>query len=342
MRMFARAAGILGLLCLSMSVSAAEELPSQFRLNSLNGSTTPVVEDGVITFNIKYAECSDVDYGDGRGESDCRNGNVRSNLEPKDEQRIGQTVEYAFDLWIDPSLEYKGYANEMAVGMLPNSWDSRLRVAHWEGNMVKGFIYKLNLDATNGVTFLGNVCQTPSDFGKWVRFSMKVKWTADERGWVRVACDGRTIFADEGIATDQNPHCYIRNDCDPDRPGRHPSRISFVPGVTYMGYGFEWKEHGYPQFWPIPEGGITVKMQNLKVIQGAELYGPEDTAKVKILQETLNSLGCDVGTPDGVVGRRTREAARSCRSFEQPLPAKLTVLTLPDFVRAYSGLAGVS
>jgi hypothetical protein len=318
-------------------LAVADPLPSQFRAHQFNGSTPPIAEDGITTFNIRFGECSDVDYGDGRGETDCRNGNVRSNLSPRDEQRIGQSYEYAFDVWIDPSLEYEGYYNEMAEGLLPEAWDTRLRVAHWEGSsMVKGFLYKLNLDKKKGLTFLGNQCQPPEAFGTWVSFSLKVRWTADDRGWIRVMCDGRTIYADEGIATDQNPHCYIRNDCDPDRQGRHPSRITFIPGVTLMGYGFEWKEHGYPQFWDIPEPGITVKMRNLAVTQGAELYDAEEKALAKTLQENLNRLGCDVGSPDGVIGPKTREAAVSCRSLEG-LPARLNALTLPDFVRLYSG-----
>jgi peptidoglycan hydrolase-like protein with peptidoglycan-binding domain len=36
---------------------------------------------------------------------------------------------------------------------------------------------------------------------------------------------------------------------------------------------------------------------------------------VKQLQARLNALGCDVGAADGLPGKRTREAALSCREF---------------------------
>lgn len=78
-------------------------------------------------------------------------------------------------------------------------------------------------------------------------------------------------------------------------------------------------------------------MRNISQTVGVALYGPEEEAKVKLLQEKLNELGCDVGTPDGVVGAKTREQARLCRSFaDADMPDALNVTTLDAFVDLYS------
>ena len=128
-----------------------------------NGPHQPTTTGGVTTFQIFDQQCSTRDYGDGRGENDCHNGNVRSALLGGD-HRLGQAIEYRFEVWVDPSLSYKGFYNSHAVGFLPGAHDSRLRIASWEGNLLHNFLFMLKLDETDGITFLGKQCQSPRAF----------------------------------------------------------------------------------------------------------------------------------------------------------------------------------
>lgn len=84
--------------------------------------------------------------GDGRGESDCLNVNVLSTIRYIRNTRIGESVEYKFDFRLDPGLEYKGWYNMAATGYYPESWDSQLRLATWEGEYLHNFIYILKAD----------------------------------------------------------------------------------------------------------------------------------------------------------------------------------------------------
>ena len=103
-----------------VSPAVADPLPSGFFLNNFNGSTEPVTIDGVTIFHIEDGECSNVDYGDGRGESDCLNGNVRSEVVQDPWVKVGRTLEYRFDLQVDRSLQYEGYFNHDAAGFEPD------------------------------------------------------------------------------------------------------------------------------------------------------------------------------------------------------------------------------
>jgi len=62
------------------AAATADPLPKGFERHKFNGSVRPEVKDGVTRFEIFDRQCSNVDYGDGRGENDCRNGNVRSTI----------------------------------------------------------------------------------------------------------------------------------------------------------------------------------------------------------------------------------------------------------------------
>lgn len=320
----------------SFTPAMSANYPRGFEAHPFNGGQPVVGADGTVTFQILDRECSNVVYGDGRGEFDCKNGNVRTSLAPLTEQRMGQSIEYRFDLWVDPAIAYPGFLNPMSAAFLPGGWDSYLRVASWEGNALHNFLYSLKIDTKRGVTFLGQRCQAPEDFGQWVSFSMKIRWSADSTGWIKVSCDDRIIHAAEGLATDQAPHCYIRNHCEPGVV-KHPSRITFLPGLVMQGHGFQWKEIGEASaFTDIQPEGITVKMRGLEVVPRAVLYDPDDVEVVKRLQARLNELGCDVGAVDGVAGRKTREAAIGCRQFpEGQMPRAFNVATARQFVELY-------
>ena len=322
----------------TISPARADPHPRGFSDYELNGPVAPVTEDGVTTFHIVDRGCSDFTYGDGRGESDCLNGNIKSVLKRTPNAEIGAAYQYAFDVWVDPSLDFSAAYEDQSVGFIANGMDSRLRVASWEGpSTIKSFVYMLKLDSTRGLTFMGNVCQPAAALGEWVHFDMKVRWAADDRGWVKVTCDDRLVYFDEAVRTNVSPQCYLINECNPEAK-IDPRAMNFLVGPALNGLGHSWKENGWDsQFIKIQPDGITVKMKNITVVEGAQLYSDEDKRLVSALQQRLNEFGCDVGAPDGMAGPRTKQAALICRAFpEGDMPAELDVMTLPVFVDLYS------
>ncbi len=340
--MFVRFSSVLVLLLLLSAVSGAASLPRGFSPSQFNGSGKPVVKDGVVTFQIFDQQCGHRNYDDNRGESDCTNGNIRSAADYAPDARIGQTLDYRFDIQVESDFAYQGYSNDHAAGFYPNQWDSRLRIASWEGPLLHNFLYMIKADAKNGISFLARPCQTPDHFGSWVTFSMKIRWAADNTGWIKVTCNDRIVYADEGVATDQSPHCFITNVCEPDIV-KHPKSIHLVLGPVMAGFGYEWKKYGKPSpFTAIQKDGITVRFRNISISSKAELYVPAERSVMQRLQQRLTELGCDPGPADGVARQQTRETALSCRKFpDGVLPGKLTVETVKAFLDAYDG-AGVA
>lgn len=321
----------------AVTSAMADALPDGFFTHPFNGPTEPTTESGITTFQVFEGGCSDRDYGDGRGESDCGNGNVKSQIGYRTHAKLGETRNYSFDLWVDPGFAYKGYHESDSEPFRAGGWDSNLRIASWEGPDIKSFVYMLKLDATNGATFFGKQCVAPADFGKWVTFSLKVHWANDASGWVKVTCDDRIVYADEATSSTAQIQCYLTNECQPGVV-RDPKRLQFIAGLALNGFGSDWAETGREgKFSALPPEGITIKMRNLSVTNEAELYSADERATIVRLQEVLNELGCEVGAADGKVGKKTRQQASTCRVFEfGELPAKLTVATAPTFVALYT------
>lgn len=321
---------------LTVGHASADPHPAGLKPHKFNGPVAPVTEDGVTTFHIDNHGCSEVKYGDGRGESDCYNGNVRSTLGGLPNDRLGQSVEYRFDIQVAPGFDYRGWENWESRNHLPDRWDSRLRIASWEGQYLHNFLYMLKLDSRRGIDFLGRTCAPADRITEWNSFSMKVRWAADERGWIKVTCNDEVIYLEEQVATNQAPHCYITNQCE-EGVFKNPDRINFLLGPVLAGFGHEWKKYNKPsQFTEIQPDGITIRMRNVAVTRGAELYADEDRAIIRRLQAHLNALGCNAGPEDGQVGPRTRAAALSCREFEDGvLPETLGLATASQILDLY-------
>lgn len=319
-------------------VGFADQFPKGFQGQRFNPpGQEPRTESGITTFHLSPGVCSTTDYGDGRGENDCNNGNLRSTLSGGT-VALGKAVEYRFDIRIDPSLAYAGFQTMAANGYYPGGIDSGLRIASWEGPLLHNFIYNLKVSTTHGIEFLAKQCQSSADFGKWVSFSMKVKWARDNSGWIKVSCDGKVIYADEGIATNQAPFCWESNQCEPSIH-KDPDRFLFTLGPVLQGFGPDWKTIPAAKslFAEIQADGITVQVRDPGVDGGAALYDAADTDVIRQLQAVLIALGCDPGPADGMSGQKTRDAAQSCRKFpEGTLPTKLTVATAKAFLDAYT------
>jgi len=243
----------------------ADPLPKGFTNHKLNPGKGPNVADGVISFHIDDEKCSKTDYGDGRGENDCHNGNVRQMLGMNREAKMGEAWSYKFDVWVDPSFDYRGFTNDDAFTFIPRRADSRLRIASWEGQYLHNFLYMLKLETDLGLSFLGKTCQPTTAFGSLVTFEMRVFWSNDTKGWINVSCDGTVIYEKKDVATNQAPHCWITNQCEPGKK-KNPSRVYFALGPVMAGFGPEWKKFGLAsQFTKIQPDGITIKMRNVSV-----------------------------------------------------------------------------
>jgi hypothetical protein len=233
-------------------------LPAGFGVGS-NSATQPVVQGSEIIFKVNQGDCSSRNYGDGRGENDCANMNTKSEIATGGRWRLGETYKYEFDFWIDPTLTHRGHETSNAI--YTNNFNSRLEIARWQGEgYVKNHLYDVEADTTRGVTFLGRTCVPPSQFGSWHRFEMRIRWANDETGYIEVKCDGRTVYADTKVATNQAPHCFLENHCEPG-VFKDPDRFNMQLGILFD------KEvvNGQPMFPRIPPNGLTIKMRNIQV-----------------------------------------------------------------------------
>jgi hypothetical protein len=139
----------------SLQWSTAEAMPRGFQEQRFNGRD-PVHADGVTTFHVRPGDCSAIDYGDGRGESDCFNGNLRSRIAYRTYARLGDSVQYRMEIFIPADLRYNGGPNRRSL----------LEIAEWQRiNTIKNHIHQLHVDSTTSVTFDDVRCFAPSEFG---------------------------------------------------------------------------------------------------------------------------------------------------------------------------------
>lgn len=241
---------LLLLIAISFSFPAFAQL-SGFEKHIFNGRD-PKVQGSDVTFRIMNGDCSPRDYGDGRGESNCWNGNVSSRLAARRPISPGSSVEYSFAFRVDPTFSYRG---------------NRLEIAMWQRiNTIKNHMYELELNAQRGATFEGKVCAPPSQLAAWTTFSMKVTWRSDSRGRIEVRCNGAIIYertgnvlVPEGCGTDRKRQCEPARQ-QLDRP------IQFQIGPLMRGFGGPPLRGSRPSaFERFQEDGITIQVRDLKI-----------------------------------------------------------------------------
>lgn len=235
-----------------------------FRSTQHNG-VNPTVIDGNLVFTIHNRECSRRGYGDGRSENDCTGGNVTSYMIKPRHAKPGDTFDYHLEFNVDPRISYEGYFNDNTGNDGLIGQDSRLRLFAFLRDAPKNHIYEAKLDSKIGVSFMGRVCISPSQFGKWSTIDMRVHWASDETGSIQVKCNGKTIYEENQVITTLSPQCYITNHCESGKQRLRES-IHFSFGLRMDGFGSEWKKWGKPsQFTDIQPDGITVAYRSVRV-----------------------------------------------------------------------------
>lgn len=258
-RTMARIAAVIVALLTSPSALQADA-PSGFIVGR-NSGVDPILKNGEVTFIMRRGDCQKRTYGDGRGESDCLNGNSRSQLNARDKQRMGRGYEYAMEIWVEPAFRYNGR------GWGKVNYRSRLWIAEWQrSNTIKNHMYEMYLDSSKGAMFEDKICFSPRRFGQWNSVVMRAKWSNGADGFLQVICNGKVVYSIKGPNVIP-PGCGTawKLQCKPELQDLKKP-ILWSVGPSLKGHGMNYRDFGFPSaFPPFPEGGITMKMRSLYV-----------------------------------------------------------------------------
>lgn len=214
-------------------------------------------QDGIWHLSLSERGCNPKDYGDGRGESDCTNGNLQSRIMSGKKFNAPSTVMYEFDVLIEEGFSY--------VETLPYRKRGSIVLAEWgRVNSIKNHMYEVHLTPNRGVTFEGVVCFSPKSYGKWNTVSVLAKWSNDTDGLIQVSCNDAVIYSRKGpnlvppgCGTDVKPQCELKH-IDLTTP------INWKLGPKYYGFGSDYQDYGRSSpFLPFPTGGIDVRVRNV-------------------------------------------------------------------------------
>jgi hypothetical protein len=257
MRLTAMIAAIGISIFLVPNIAEAKTKKNQFRDVTWNGAK-PSYSNGVHSFAVMPGQCGSKKYGDGRGESDCGGGRVRSQIRTKQLAKVGQTKQYSLDFFVPNTFSYDGDRNYPSY--------SRLLISEWKRNEgIKNHIYEVLLDSVRGVTFERKVCVKPSEFGKWNTFSLKIKWARDGSGYMEASCNGRVILQRLNTQTVIPPDCgaNYKLQCDPSKQ-KPNADIIWAIGPNFSGYGRDYRRLGKSSpFAPFPRRGISLQVKNI-------------------------------------------------------------------------------
>lgn len=226
-------------------------------MSGRNQGVEPRVTGGIITFTLHRGDCQNRPYGDGRGESDCKNGNSRSRLNAKELQSKRHAYEYSFEFRVRPPFDYRPGSGRK----------SRLTLSMWQRvDAIKNEMYFLYLDANRGLTFEDRTCVATDRLGAWNSFSMKVFWSAGADGRLIVRCNGREVYSKDGPNLIP-PGCGSRAnyECKPQLQDLS-KRIQWQVGPMLAGYGMTYARYGFPSPFPdFPKSGATIEVRKLKL-----------------------------------------------------------------------------
>jgi hypothetical protein len=125
----------------------------KFTVNNYNNKRPPRLIGGDLVSQIFNRECMSVDYGDGRGESDCSNGNVSSAVETTKYFKLNSRVRISFDFWIQPNLAVEPVRKEVGRGpFTTDPFHSYLVMFELERiKSIKNHVYDLDVDSRRGL-----------------------------------------------------------------------------------------------------------------------------------------------------------------------------------------------
>jgi hypothetical protein len=147
--------------------------------------------------------------------------------------------------------------------------------------------------------------------GKWSRFELFIRWADDKSGQVEVYIDGKPSAEWDGVTLAEG-----------------------LEDVNYTKFGiYLCCTNDVANVQPATLYYAAVKRADKR----DGLFTDDDREVLRALQTALNGLGCDVGAADGILGKKTRAMALSCRAFpDGQLPDVLSVGTVRQFVALYS------
>jgi hypothetical protein len=266
----------------------------------------------VYAFDFPSGYCSTKKYGDGKT-NDCMFNSTRSQIV----EDVAQTKKYGIiqpkESWYGFSIYFPAdfpYGRKQTTGHYDFAYWHNDHCAHLSLQNFAGNEDALSLATQTAVG--GYECRPGptlkvADFadlvGKWNRFEIFVRWGDEDTGVAKLYLNGVYVL---------------------DYKGR-----TLTPGLERKNYF----KFGLYLCCTADTKQIVATHLLYAAVKRAEtrdgLFVSEDNAALKALQGRLNALGCDVGAADGVIGRRTREMALSCREFpEGKMPLELSASTV--------------
>lgn len=266
------------------------------------------------------------------GWSDCANGRSRHELSTSGDRDPSDT-----DLWFAQSFFLPAdYEVPRNIGnSIFQLWSGGRDSFQFKFKQGSGFIVQRKLDDDEAI-----LLEESRALGQWVDVLMQVRLSMTDNGYLRIWVNGDKVYDYAGRTT----------------AGENPSEPNYYKlGIYNTAFDSEGRVMG-------PDGNLDGEgLPNLHLFfdevrfarSCADLrisdlgydcedftYAGADREQVMALQSALNELGCDVGVVDGLIGRRTVEAAFTCRVFGPgEMPATLSVSSLPRFVELYADAA---
>jgi len=147
--------------------------------------------------------------------------------------------------------------------------------------------------------------------GRWLRFELSVRWSKEDDGWAKLFIDGERV-------ADYVGHTRTKDG---------PDRVFFKAGIYLCCTSGTEKVSEATNYFT----GLQ------RATSSAALYSDAEQEVARQLQAALNALGCDVGTPDGIAGPKTRLAAQTCRQADNgSLPPELVASNVERFLAFYT------
>lgn len=286
--------------------------PGKFQL--IDDPTGAAVTPKVYSFTISPGACSSQKYDNGN--SDCTLQSVRTQLYQVSRTQPEEAW-YQWQMYLPadfPAGDWQGAGGLYQFAYFHNGECPHL---NFTSETLRNARLSLQINRMiNGncvpekLIDLGDIAAMR---GTWQRFELHARWSKGDDGFAKVFINGDRVADYTGHTLNEGPN-----------------RTFFKFGIYLCcTKGVEGVREATNYFTGIQRGPTS-----------SALYSDAEIELARQLQERLNALGCDVGTPDGIAGKRTREVAQTCRTAEAgTLPAELVASNVSRFLDFYSNPA---